>query len=375
VVLVDRDMSPAAGASASVAVGRMLARIENAVVPLRLFEERGRLRRTANRVFRAAKLTLFDAPQEDWLRVTTHEVFGHGGRLRELFNGPIGYSLPAPPPYGRGGGATFFQFDRPPTVEEVLAVTVGGMEANRIVARRLTEDAITQGRWQYRDALRYFNAELDTISYVLRTDDHEKEGHDVGDFIMIYNDVAAVEGEKLLNAQTLRREALVGFANPMIAYAFYSTFISYVTDGRETSPVPMLHIGETRYLPMARFELTSFGTEWVIDNAIVRGGRFMDASLRIGRTIGARTWGGGLRATRLAAWNGWTFDGEAHLWHQPEWGGAATVTADHHVAELRRLRQSLGVVIQAGYKTGGFLAGERVHRGGALRVGVTLTKQ
>ena len=373
-VLVDRDMSPAAGATATIALGRLVARAEDRFVPLGLFADHGKLRRAANASYRLAKLSLFDNPQENWLRVANHELFGHGGRLRELFKGRISYALPAPPPYGRGGGATYFGLDRTPTVEDMLAVTVGGMEANRMMARLLTQDALTAGRWHYRDARRYLYAEYDTMRYIRRTTDVEKEGHDVGDFLKIYNELATANDARTLNARTLRRRVLAGFANPMIAYSYYGAFISYVWSGRADAPVPMLRLGATRYLPMARFELTPFGTEFVIDNAFVRNGRFVDATIRAGQTIGARTWGVGLQATRLAARKGWTFGGDGNLWHQPEWGGEVTATAHRQVGRLPRLHNPLALVVQAGYKTNGFLAGERIHQGAVLRVGAALSK-
>jgi hypothetical protein len=373
-LLVDRDISPAAGATATITLGRLVAHAEDRFVPLRLFADQGKLRRATNASYRLAKLALFDDPQENWLRVANHELFGHGGRLRELFDGRVSYALPAPPPYGRGGGATYFSLDRTPTVEEILAVTVGGMEANRMMARFLTQDALTSGRWHYRDARRYLYAEYDTIHYIRGTNDHEEEGHDVGDFLKIYNEVATADDAKTLNARTLRRRVLVGFANPMIVYSYYSAFISYVWSGHADAPVPMLHLGATRYLPMARFQLTPFGTEWVVDNAFVRNGRFIDATIRAGQTIGARTWGVGLQTTRLAAWKGWTFDGEGDLWHQPEWGGEMTATAHRQVTHLPRSHETLALVVQAGYKTNGFLAGERIHQGGVVRIGMVLSK-
>ncbi len=369
IILIDQDLSPAAGATAAATVGRLLAHVEDRFVPIRLFEERGTMRRAANASYRLAKLALFDDPQENWLRVANHEVFGHGGRLRELFDGSVKYALPAPPPYGRGGGSTYFQLAAAPTVEEILAVTVGGMEANRLMARSLAGDALLAGRWHYRDARRYLYAEYDTIHYILRTTDHEKEGHDVGDFIKIYNEVATDNHEKTLNARTLRRRVLAGFANPMIAYSYYSAFVSYVWSGHADSTAPMLRLGGTRYLPMARFQLTTFGTEWIIDNALVRNGRFLDATIRAGQTIGARTWGVGLQATRLAGWKRWTVDAEGHLWHQPDWGGEVTATAH------RQLRSGLSLVGQGGYKSNGFLAGEPIHQGVVLRIGAALGRE
>lgn len=370
-VLFDRAMTPGAGATVTNSVARLLARGEDRIVPLRLFSDEGKLRRGTNAAYRLLKLGLFDDPQENWFRVANHEVFGHGGRLRELFDGPISYELPPPPPYGRGGGATFFEFTGTPTVEEVLAVTVGGMEANYVLARSLAQDAITDGGWNYRDALRYFYSEYDTIRYVRSVDPLEEEGHDVGDFLRIYNNVATRAGEDTISPRRLRRNALASFANPLLAYSYYSTFVSYVWQGRTTAPVPMIHFGATRYLPMVRFHLTSFGTEFVLDNAFVRNGRFINVTLTSGQTVGARTWSVGALATRIASVRQWTIGGEGTVWHRPEWGEQVAVTASREV--LGRGALSVAFVAQGGFKTDGFAAGDRLHQGGFFRIGAALT--
>src|SRR6185369_9103745 len=358
-LLVDRWMSPGAGATVTNGVARLVAHGEDQFVPLRLFSDEGKLRRGTNAGYRLLKLALFDDPQENWLRVANHEVFGHGGRLRELFDGDISYDLPLPPPYGRGGGATFFEFSRTPTVEEILAVGGGGMEANYVMARAIAQDALTEGRWNYRDAIRYYYSEYDTIHYIRSVHPLEEEGHDVGDFLRIYNNVATRAGEKTISERQLRRSVLVSFANPLIAYSYYSTFISYVWQGRTTAPVPMIHVGATRYLPMVRFHLTSFGTEFVLDNAFVRNGRFIDATLTWGQTVGARTWSIGALATRVASVRQWTIGGEGTLWHRPDWGGQFAVTTSRTLAA--RGAYSLAFVAEGGFKTDGFAAGDRLH--------------
>ncbi len=370
-LLIDRAMSPGAGATITNGVARMLARGEDRFVPLRLFRDEGKLRRGTNAAYRFLKLGFFDDPQENWLRVANHEVFGHGGRLRELFDGHISYELPPPPPYGRGGGATFFEFTRTPTVEEVLAVSVGGMEANYVLARALAQDAMTDGRWNYRDALRYFYSEYDTIRYIRSVGPLEEEGHDVGDFLRLYNNVATKAGEETISSRQLRRNVLVSFANPLLAYSYYNTFVSYVWLGRTTAPVPMIHFGATRYLPMLRFHLTSFGTEFVLDNALVRNGRFIDVTLTSGQTVGDRTWSVGALATRLAAVKDWTIGGQGTVWHRPEWGEQVAVTATRGLTA--RATYSLAFVAEGGYKTAGFAAGDRLHEGAFLRIGVALT--
>ena len=370
-LLIDRWMSPGAGATVTNGVARLVAHGEDQFVPLRLFRDEGKLRRGTNAGYRLLKLGLFDDPQENWLRVVNHEVFGHGGRLRELFDGHIAYELPAPPPYGRGGGATFFEFSRTPTVEEILAVSVGGMEANYVMARAIAQDALTEGRWNYRDAIRYYYSEYDTIHYIRSVHPLEEEGHDVGDFLRIYNNVATRAGEKTISARQLRQNVLVSFANPLIAYSYFSTFISYVWQGRTTAPVPMIHFGATRYLPMVRFHLTSFGTEFVLDNAFVRNGRFIDATLTWGQTVGARTWSIGALATRVAFVRQWTIGGEGTVWHRPDWGGQFAATTSRTLAT--RGAYSVAFVAEGGFKTDGFAAGDRLHKGGFLRLGAALT--
>jgi hypothetical protein len=278
--------------------------------------------------------------------------------------------LPPPPPYGRGGGATFFEFPSTPTVEEVLSVTVGGMEANYLMARAIAQDALTVGRWNYRDAIRYYYSEYDTISYIRSVHPLEEEGHDVGDFLRIYNNVATRAGEETISARQLRRNALVSFANPLLVYSYYSTFVSYVWQGRPTAPVPMIHFGATRYLPMVRFHLTSFGTEFILDNAFVRNGRFIDVTVTSGQTVGARTWSLGALATRLVAVKQWTIGGEATVWHRPEWGEQFAVTASRELAA--RGAYSLAFVAEGGFKTGGFAAGDPLDRGAFLRIGAAL---
>ena len=370
-LLIDRDMLPGPGATVTNGLARLLADGEDLFVPLRLFTDEGKLRRGTNAAYRLLKLGLFDDPQENWLRVANHEVFGHGGRLRELFDGDISYELPPPPPYGRGGGATFFEFTRTPTVEEVLAVTVGGMEANYVMARAIAQDAMTTGRWNYRDAIRYYYSEYDTIRYIRSVQPLEEEGHDVGDFLRVYNNVATKAGEDTISPRQLRRNVLASFANPLIAYSYYSTFISYVWQGRTTAPVPMIHFGATRYLPMMRFHLTSFGTEFVLDNAFVRNGRFVDITLAWGQTVGARPWSIGALATRMASVKQWTIGAEGAVWHRPEWGGQFAVTASRALGVRGPL--ALAVVGEGGFKTDGFAPGDRLHQGAFLRIGAALT--
>jgi hypothetical protein len=105
-VVADRHMSVGAGAALMATFGEAVARAENAVVPHRLIAEGGVARRAANVTYRFGRVVFFDGPQERLVMVVNHELFGHGARVRERFDGPIAYAIGVPLPYGGGGGST-----------------------------------------------------------------------------------------------------------------------------------------------------------------------------------------------------------------------------------------------------------------------------
>jgi hypothetical protein len=383
--LIDRDFTVGAGATISATLGEAGARAEDAVVPHRLFQEQGALRRGGNISYRLLKYAFFDAPQESLLMVFNHEVFGHGARLRERFDGPIGYHFQAPSPYGRGGAYTAFVFDREPAPYEQLAVHGGGMEASSVAAALTADHALTQGTWRPRDAIRYLTFELDTLSYVLSTDEAEEPGQDVADFLHAYNDMAAAVGASPLTTRTLRREALVGLANPMLAYSVYG-IARYVWDGSTNMPVPMASIAGVRYLPMFRYRLAPYGTEWSLVNELGGRVRPMQIELRVGRAPSATPWGIRVRQRQIALWRGWRADGAVDVWRQPPLANSGfdlSKTDTRIGGEFRaRFERALSpvsssvhrptLVIDAGIKTSGFVAGEPLRGGLVLRAGVGL---
>src|SRR5207237_6954167 len=104
----DAYMTPSVGALNLSTVQHALSAAEDHFLPLKFGDERSRLQLTGGILYRAAKFTLLDVPQDHMLLVVQHEVFGHGARLRELGSGTIGYGFDAPIPYGAGGAVTNF---------------------------------------------------------------------------------------------------------------------------------------------------------------------------------------------------------------------------------------------------------------------------
>src|SRR5258705_2786733 len=201
----------------------------------------------------------------------------------------MGYHIQPPPPYGSGSASTSFVLDREPTPYELLAISAGGMESTGVVAAIVAERAFVDRRMPPRDAIRYLTFELDTLRYIASTDDQEEPGHDVGDFLETYNDLAATAAAPALTPRRLRREALVSLANPMAAYAAYG-LARYLWNGAEDVAVPALSIAGVRYLPLMRYRLTPFGTEWALVNALGGRVRPMEIEMRIGRSVQSRAW-------------------------------------------------------------------------------------
>jgi hypothetical protein len=383
--LFDTDLTVGAGAALITTAGAALDRGEDVVVPHRLFAERGVPRRAANVTFRLLKLSGFDAPQEHLLFVVNHEVFGHGARLRERFAGPIGYHIDPPPPYGGGGGSTSFIFDREPTAREVLAVHAGGMEASAVAAALVAHDAFEGHRMRPRDALRYLDFELDTLAYVLSTDPgREDRGHDVAAFLETYNQVAVAAGSPPLTVRALRRQALVGLANPMLAYAVVGVG-RYLATGVTDVTVPTLSIAGVRYLPMVRYRLAPYGTEWSLVNEL--GGRIRSTTLelRVGRAPRVTPWAVGVRQRDVASWRGWNVDAAVDVWRQPRLAALAAnerLTTDARTGVLVRGRVERPImpvwfspdratlIVDVGVKSDGFVPGEPLRAGIVLRGGV-----
>lgn len=382
-ILLDPGMTVGAGATVTAAIGSAVARAEDAVVPARLFGERGLWRRAANISYRLLKLTYFDVPQEQWLLVANHEVMGHGARLRERFAGPIGYTIDAPAPYGPGGGSTFFRFDREPSSYELLAISAAGMEADGVAARLVAEAAFRDGRMGPRDAIRYLGFELDTLSYVMGTDDEPEEpGHDVSDFVQRYNDLAAALGAPSIAPRTLRREVLVSLANPMLAFAVYGIG-RHVWNGTADVRVPALTIAGVRYLPLVRYQLTPYGAEWALTNHLSARGWPTRVEVRVGRAPGSRPWGLGVERLDVAVLRSWRVDAEVELWRQPPITGAPDTVGRDASAGIQvrgRAQRPLvplwfssrraTVIIEAGAKTTGFVPGEPLRAGFVARAGV-----
>jgi hypothetical protein len=156
-----------------------------------------------------------------------------------------------------------------------------------------------------------------------------------------------------------------------------------MVDGRASSPLPMIPLPhDMHYLPAMRFEMTPYGTRWTTEHDIVRDGRVTSVSLGLGDTRQKRAWDFGVAAADVVRSARVNADVAAILWRQPPLdsgpnariittGGLAAATARISLRRAEAADERIAVFVQVGYKTDGFVRGERLHAGPILRAGVT----
>jgi len=105
VVVLDRDMTPAAGTTDLLTIERGAADLEDRWLAPSRFDESTKAKHVLGIAYRLGKWYGLDLPQDHFLMVLGHEVFGHGARLREINAHGISYGFDVPIPYGPGGYA------------------------------------------------------------------------------------------------------------------------------------------------------------------------------------------------------------------------------------------------------------------------------
>lgn len=385
VIVVDRDMTPAAGTIDLLTAQRGLVTIEDRWLPPARFDESTRVKRGLAIGYRAGKWFALDLPQDHFLMVVGHEIFGHGARLREIGARGVQYSFDAPIPYGPGGAVTEFSGDLLVTRADALAIDTSGIEAQNVLADHIGRAAVASGALHYREAWLYLESRLDGLRYIRSVSPRSSPGHDVRSFLLDFNDQCDPPACEPLDAATLKRRALVMLGDPMLAYAGYAWAAAYMVHGRTTGPVPMIPLpGDLRYLPALRFEMTPYGTAATTDHTIVRQGRVTNVSIGVGDTGAARAWDVGVTSGDVLRGTGLNAGASIRLWRQPGLDAPPNAQAmKTGVLAVGTLRIALprsvaagraGVLVEAGYKSDGFVRGERLHGGPIVRAGVVIRR-
>ncbi len=383
VVVLDRDMTPAAGTTDLLTIERAAADLEDRWLAPSRFDESTKAKHVLGIAYRLGKWYGLDLPQDHFLMVLGHEVFGHGARLREINAHGISYGFDVPIPYGPGGAVTEFRGDLEVTRADVLGIDAAGIEAQNVLADHIGSQALTAGAFHYREAWLYLESRLDGLRYIRSVSPQSPEGHDVKSFLLDFNDDCDPPVCTPLSASTLKRRALLMLADPMLGYAGYAWAVSYMVRGRTSGAVPMIRLPHgVQYSPALRFEMTPYGTAVTTEHNFVTHNRLTSLSVGVGDTGREHSWDVGVAATNVVQRPWLRGDIAVRVWRQPALdvspnaqtfmtGALGTATARIPFGRDPGSVTRAGVLVEVGYKSDGFVRGERLHAGPIVRVGVT----
>ena len=383
-------MTPAAGAQDLLTVQHLLATAEDRWLPLKIGAERSRPALALGILYRSGKFLALDMPQDHFLMVVAHEVFGHGSRFRELGDGRLRYGFDAPIPYGSGDAFTRFNGRFPISPLADLNVSAAGIEAQHALADAIAERAVARGRLHYREAWLYFESRLAAVGYILSASPTSSDGHDVANFLEAFEKACTAPCSPLTRNYVQRR-SLLALVDPLMYYSMYGLAVSYIGNGRTTGPMPLIPAGGgVRLMPSLGYALAPYGAEWILRTSLhqeqrakSRERRLTNVALRVGNTGASSTWGLSARAADVLRVRGLHVGLTVDMWRQPELlaeqtseeqhlGGSAVATVVLPLPRLLRSRWSEGLHVTAGYKSQGFVPGEQLSGGAVFRAGVVL---
>jgi len=390
-VVFDSYMTPAVGAQDVLTAQHLLASAEDRWLPTKLGAESTKPSLALGILYRSGKFLGLDMPQDHFLMVVAHEVFGHGARFRELGDGRLRYGFDAPIPYGSGDAFTKFNGAFPVSPLANLNVSAAGMEGQHALADAISDRAVERGRLHYREGWLYFESRITAISYILSASATSVEGHDPADFLIAFRHACTAPCVPATRRQ-IQRQTLLALVDPMLYYALYGLTVSYIGNGNTIGPMPLVSVGGGfRVMPSLGYALVPYGTEWTLRTGVQHAQRaereqrrITNVTVRIGDTGASSTWGIGVRAADVIRVRGLSFGLAVDAWRQPELLADRTSDAQHTGGSIvgsvvvplprsLRSRWSDGILIAGGYKAQGFVPGEQLSGGGVLRAGITMS--
>ena len=366
-----------------------ITRLEDRALGTHWFPERSVAGKAGGVAARFAKLAVLDVPVDYFTVVAAHEYAGHGARYRELGISGVHYAFDAPPPYGAGGGEASIS-GADVSVDELVAIWSGGVESHPLLQQGLALRWLENREVDYREAFLYFWATQIAMSYIQDTDGQltpNGPDNDIQAYVRYLNfgwDRPPSPVPSRMSVADLKSKSKLGIANPFAFYSIYVGLVTYLWQGKESAPLPMLRIGPGDYLPLLRTGWTPFGLEYHMENYLRIGARTALVDLRLGDDAFHRSWGGiGIDVHRMVDRERLRVDGGVKLWKQPELtsgfatpkslgggvGGALSLRAYRAISEGAQPIRAVGEI---GYKTAGFVEGYPMRAGAMVMFGLAL---
>jgi hypothetical protein len=369
-----------AGAEDLFAVHRLVTDLEDKFIPFKLWNEKSVFGRSSGIAYRLSKTILLDA-LTDWpLFLVQHEYFGHGARLREFFPGvQLDLWVSPLPPYGHGGGSIRIsgtdQISGTPVQQAMIYA--GGVEAAHVLAETVLLHAFEKDSISYRDAFVYLSSELNLPFYVdaLTNAHHNVSGNDIAGYL---NSLQLLDSSRSFadHLADLKRESLIYLLDPSLYSAFLNFTVAYLVNGTSSSALFEFRNDDIRYFPVFRLGLTPFGDRLYFDNYLRQNNKILVVS--IGIPTSSRGFDVRVHSPRAFRFGSGLSIGLAlEAWVEPvesdvtagimKPGLMTKASIDYRLGILG----DLGLLIEAGYKTYGYVPTEMLSSGFIGRVGIS----
>jgi len=391
-IIFDEHQSQNFGSSNLITLHKVVYQFEDKHIRDTLFKENNFIKKTGGFGYRMAKLLLLDAQIDCFTALLQHEVFGHGARYRELGYNENSFNLNLYFPFGDGSGfaqrGVLQSGYKSPTYQENISIAIGGVDAEMLLANNLTNQMLLDDTLHYRQGLLYLISQNNGLLYLWKTRLESptkiKSDNDMAAYINDMNFFYAKPNGGTYNLNTLSNQSLISFANPIQLYSAFSILYSYGIKGqKQLKKIPMIKLGNVRYLPAFNYSLTPFGSQYHFMNYVRYKSMLFNADFMLGNNTFNNFYGVSVKGFNMVNKERITLNFHIDFWNQPnlvldtylkptgayQAGGACKV--DIMLRPFRR-QNKIGLFVQTGYKTKGYITGEVLSEFFILRYGLSL---
>lgn len=391
--IYDSHQSEYVGACDLITLHRSVYSFQDKYIPDTLFSERKLFRKTAGFGYRIGKLFLLDVQEDFFISLIQHEAFGHGARYREFGYKENSYYLSPFFPFGTSSGyarSGELKQGEIVTYHESVAKVFSGNEANLVLANTLSSQFLLNDTIHYRQALLYLISQNNQLEYIWVTrlkkvsDPTFAASGDIGTYISSVNYLYGPGSSSGYDIEKLCLQSMVSLINPVQLYTAYTILVEYGIKGKkELGGIPMIRIGNARYLPLLNYNLTPFGSEYLFTNFIRHKQRLFNFDLSLGDNTFNRSFGGTFKVLNVIDRQRLGINMSCSFWNQPElelekyqMSETANKTGGSFKVDIMlrpfKLKNNLGMFIQTGYKSKGYTMGELLDETFILRYGISL---
>lgn len=259
---------------------------------------------------RLAELVVIDTPLSISTQTFAHEMFGHGGRVREL-GGAATYVWKPPFPYSSDTSFYVPSFARPLTFDEQALIAQGGLALEGFQRQQVLRSAFASGRWAHGDAMDYFAWSLHLAGY------GALQGGDVTNWTQAMADRAGVS-QADLQRRFLISAALTELLDPVFLYSVYAVFDRFLVFGERSVGSPAIQLGPVALGISTHLEPTPWGCEYRLDVFARTALGVAELSPRVGTGPGGSSAGLAIAVQRVAIAEHLRLGADADLWVQPQ---------------------------------------------------------